>query len=1077
MKKTIFLLFLCLFATAFLVACGGGSGDSDISLTGESGIQQPRTISIASVSSIKTNEKKHIGNDSVATLDLPANSVPDCSSYDVKMTKTELQGLDSNSLDYFKKKNKFDSSAEFLSPIIGIDIEKSSRTNFRGSVTVNDDNGFQLLEVSVVTVSLNSYAFDWNNYFYYLASKSNEKSGWSFTPLKEENFSGKSKKLEINTTSVSKQYVVLRMPQSIHNTDTQTETQTQTQTQTETQTQTQTQTQTETDVDTSLITEISVMAKPEVLIASSDTKRFEENMLLTVCVKYEGENPFAYSTPTVDFMAFSPFELGNSIKSNSNNNIYKYTYKGLVSPTSDIGGKATFEIIIPTKGMVFDPDKYPSNIFLTANFRSKTNKEYKSMETGIGFVYNAPTPVILTKTIDVTKLDPTETMDVATNTSVILKFSDDIIWTSSARQYVTISSDTEVLDCDYIYNSSAKYLVITPKKSLAYSHYYVVEVNDGLSYDENTKFTGDTRFAFTTADKPVDPVGPTDPTKITVAMTTPKADNPRIATNTVIVLTFSEPITWKEGESSSLINILDEASVKVNCIYTYNSSNNQLIMIPENPLNYSTTYTVAVGEGLKNEETNLMVVSNSFQFTTVAKTQVKAAISAVASSVVNGRIVLNPAFTVSFVNAVNSVTEAEAGVKVKLNEIEIAKICSWNPAKDKMTITFNSALNVSSTYKITMADNIMDVEGTAILPFNDYTFMTLATAESGDGSADNPFLIYTPEQLDSVRNNTSAHYKVMCDIDMTGYLSPTCTEEEGWLPIPGLSGTFDGNGKTIHGFKIYRYLTNQVGLFSQVTGSVKNLIIGDDVKIVGLNNVGGITGLLFGNTVISNCENNASVFAMQARAGGIAGLVDDTYSSSIAGNITNCRNNGEVYSLTGFASGICNSDGDLRCSYKHCCNYGYIHCDAGYCFGIAYNAYSITCCYNAGVVGSEENKSGTGVGIASVFMSSYNTGKVYGTGVTSSAAHSCYDVGDSSAPINNTDNKYNCFVTSTTRRNGNPVTSISYRDCSYVLENGYKAEIESKEWTGVSTWNDTSIWELHDDALPTLVNCGYHPLE
>ena len=140
-------------------------------------------------------------------------------------------------------------------------------------------------------------------------------------------------------------------------------------------------------------------------------------------------------------------------------------------------------------------------------------------------------------------------------------------------------------------------------------------------------------------------------------------------------------------------------------------------------------------------------------------------------------------------------------------------------------------------------------------------------------------------------------------------------------------------------------------------------------------------------------------------------------------------------------------------------------------------AYSITCCYNAGIVGSEQNRGGTGVGNASVFMSSYNTGKVYGIGVTSSAAHSCYDVGDSSAPINDTDNKYNCFYTSATRRNGNPVTSILYRDCSYVLENGFKAEIESKEWTGVSTWNDTSIWELHDDALPTLVNCGYQPLE
>ena len=69
------------------------------------------------------------------------------------------------------------------------------------------------------------------------------------------------------------------------------------------------------------------------------------------------------------------------------------------------------------------------------------------------------------------------------------------------------------------------------------------------------------------------------------------------------------------------------------------------------------------------------------------------------------------------------------------------------------------------------------------------------------------------------------------------------------------------NGKTIHGFKIYRYLANQVGLFSQVSGRVKNLIIGDDVKIVGLNAVGGISGYVTIGAAFTNCVNNASVFA------------------------------------------------------------------------------------------------------------------------------------------------------------------------------------------------------------------------
>ena len=91
-----------------------------------------------------------------------------------------------------------------------------------------------------------------------------------------------------------------------------------------------------------------------------------------------------------------------------------------------------------------------------------------------------------------------------------------------------------------------------------------------------------------------------------------------------------------------------------------------------------------------------------------------------------------------------------------------------------------------------------------------------AAFEHGTGTADNPFIVTTAEQLNAVRGNMTAHYKLGNDIDLTAYLAPGGPGYDdwgtsGWLPIGSSStypadlrfrGRLDGGWHKITGLRI-----------------------------------------------------------------------------------------------------------------------------------------------------------------------------------------------------------------------------------------------------------------------------------
>lgn len=182
----------------------------------------------------------------------------------------------------------------------------------------------------------------------------------------------------------------------------------------------------------------------------------------------------------------------------------------------------------------------------------------------------------------------------------------------------------------------------------------------------------------------------------------------------------------------------------------------------------------------------------------------------------------------------------------------------------------------------------------------------------GNGTIDNPYIITNPKQLDMIRLNEYAYYKLGNDIDLT---YDTQNEKGlfyndglGWEPIDylyGFNGGLDGDNHKIIGLYINRPSENNVGLFRRTfnanyAGLYFRNIIFEDVNITGKNYV----GTLIGNAYGSNYERTLVISNISV-SGSILG---NNYVGGIIGQISG-------------GSGLSNYQvDDSSCSSRHCFN-------------------------------------------------------------------------------------------------------------------------------------------------------------
>ena len=153
-----------------------------------------------------------------------------------------------------------------------------------------------------------------------------------------------------------------------------------------------------------------------------------------------------------------------------------------------------------------------------------------------------------------------------------------------------------------------------------------------------------------------------------------------------------------------------------------------------------------------------------------------------------------------------------------------------------------------------------------VFGFNNVTF---GFSGKGSGTETDPYQITDWGELNEVRNDLVAHYKLMGNLSSStdGYDDYVDTAD-GWDPIgyrtyevgTEFTGTFDGQGHVIENLYIDRdgLAGYYVGLIGYTSGAtIKNLKL-EDVDITGDRNVGGLIGRAF-DTEVLNCHSSGTV--------------------------------------------------------------------------------------------------------------------------------------------------------------------------------------------------------------------------
>ncbi len=273
---------------------------------------------------------------------------------------------------------------------------------------------------------------------------------------------------------------------------------------------------------------------------------------------------------------------------------------------------------------------------------------------------------------------------------------------------------------------------------------------------------------------------------------------------------------------------------------------------------------------------------------------------------------------------------------------------------------------------------------------------------TGDGTADNPYLISNAQELlwfqqhvntGTERVNAAACAKLTADID----LSAICGEGIGsWTSIAnaaagytyqsGYTGTFDGDRHTITGLYSNKYTDPAFLQYLGVNGTVKNLTVNGQMLtdqiysaiivsyskgtisgcvsegiVKGGPFTGGIVGIASGK--IEHCVNRAVITGTGENVGGIAG-------SSAACSILYCRNEGAVTgkNKTGGIAGILDSGTQI----ENCMNTAAIT-GVGYVGGIGgyYRFNSVSNCYSTGNV-TATSATDTPASVGAIFGSNNN---------------------------------------------------------------------------------------------------------
>jgi hypothetical protein len=227
--------------------------------------------------------------------------------------------------------------------------------------------------------------------------------------------------------------------------------------------------------------------------------------------------------------------------------------------------------------------------------------------------------------------------------------------------------------------------------------------------------------------------------------------------------------------------------------------------------------------------------------------------------------------------------------------------------------------------------------GYPILWWQQSPLPSLPGFSGGSGEPNNPYLISSPEELNSIGHNPrlmKCDFKLVSDLDLAGiHVYPIGDYDFAY------DGVFDGNRHTIS--HVTTQSVDYPALFSVLTSDAEVKDLGVvDVNIAGSSAVGGLAGSNSGT--VTRCYSTGTVNGLWS----VGGLVGEN-----SGTVTHC------YS-TGVVSGTSDIGGLLGWNYDG----------------------ALTDCYSTGAVSGSEAVGGLAGSNGGTMSACYSTGPVTGSG-------------------------------------------------------------------------------------------------
>jgi len=156
------------------------------------------------------------------------------------------------------------------------------------------------------------------------------------------------------------------------------------------------------------------------------------------------------------------------------------------------------------------------------------------------------------------------------------------------------------------FSYSNQVATFNPSSDLNYFTVYAVIVGTGVKDKIGNALVSGSSWNFTTSSAP-------DTTPPTIASTSPSGSSNNTLISSDITITFSEAIDPSTIDTTN-VTLQDSNGNSVGGVVSYN--NKVATFDPANDLNYSTTYTVTVGTGVRDTASNNLSAISSWSFTT-----------------------------------------------------------------------------------------------------------------------------------------------------------------------------------------------------------------------------------------------------------------------------------------------------------------------------------------------------------------------------------------------------------------------------------------------------------------------------